>query len=549
MVNQLGLKNKLHIIKKFSMPKQKSKRLGTWSISMGLRLFLFSVVLVLTMLLGAIIIMLITGTFAAGISQSKNLIENELLHISQGIEEQYALLSMQAVEFSKTLSESIENKLGKQDKNISNLHNYPELLEELISSEYEHALFSLQRSKCSGVFIILNATINPKLENAQNSKAGLYIKNMEPNIISSSSPTITILRGFPSIGRENSLPLHAQWSMEFDISDAPYYTYPLETANNQNNGPPLSRLYYWSPSLTLPGTSEEVMLCSVPLIDSVGNAFGVCGFEISAMLFKLFQMPNNRTYNRIFCTLSPLSGDIIDTSKSMFAGGYSAKISSKGSNSLKIIKSKSSFYSYRCNNENAFLGLHMPIQIYPEDSAFSEEKWISAIMVPEKDIVDSVTQLNLLLFSLLILLVLFGVIISLVLSRKYLKPISQGFDIIKSKELSKAPRTKISEINDLIDFLSLHNETLHQKAARENLSLSTLDEFMENSKALSPAERAVFNLYVRGFTAKESAEILCLSINTIKTHNRRIYMKLNVASRKELLVYVSMLKEIGQEFK
>jgi hypothetical protein len=156
MVNQLGLKNKLHIIKKFSMPKQKSKRLGTWSISMGLRLFLFSVVLVLTMLLGAIIIMLITGTFAAGISQSKNLIENELLHISQGIEEQYALLSMQAVEFSKTLSESIENKLGKQDKNISNLHNYPELLEELISSEYEHALFSLQRSKCSGVFIIIN---------------------------------------------------------------------------------------------------------------------------------------------------------------------------------------------------------------------------------------------------------------------------------------------------------------------------------------------------------------------------------------------------------
>jgi len=49
--------------------------------------------------------------------------------------------------------------------------------------------------------------------------------------------------------------------------------------------------------------------------------------------------------------------------------------------------------------------------------------------------------------------------------------------------------------------------------------------------------------------AKEIAEILCLSINTIKTHNKRIYMKLNVASRRELLLYVEMLKEAGKEFK
>ncbi|HHT71892.1 MAG TPA: hypothetical protein GX016_10085, partial [Firmicutes bacterium] len=35
----------------------------------------------------------------------------------------------------------------------------------------------------------------------------------------------------------------------------------------------------------------------------------------------------------------------------------------------------------------------------------------------------------------------------------------------------------------------------------------------------------------------------CLSINTIKTHNRRIYMKLNVTSRKELMVYIQLMEE------
>ena len=50
-------------------------------------------------------------------------------------------------------------------------------------------------------------------------------------------------------------------------------------------------------------------------------------------------------------------------------------------------------------------------------------------------------------------------------------------------------------------------------------------------------------------TAKEIASILCLSINTIKTHNKRIYAKLNVNSREELLLYINMLKEAGKELK
>lgn len=61
------------------------------------------------------------------------------------------------------------------------------------------------------------------------------------------------------------------------------------------------------------------------------------------------------------------------------------------------------------------------------------------------------------------------------------------------------------------------------------------------------AERAVFDLYMEGHTAKEIADILCLSINTIKTHNRRIYMKLNVSSRKELMVYIQMMEEANSK--
>ncbi|WPK66120.1 hypothetical protein EUCA11A_02440 [Eubacterium callanderi] len=34
-----------------------------------------------------------------------------------------------------------------------------------------------------------------------------------------------------------------------------------------------------------------------------------------------------------------------------------------------------------------------------------------------------------------------------------------------------------------------------------------------------------------------------MSINTIKTHNKRIYNKLGVTSRKELMLYIQMMGE------
>lgn len=87
-----------------------------------------------------------------------------------------------------------------------------------------------------------------------------------------------------------------------------------------------------------------------------------------------------------------------------------------------------------------------------------------------------------------------------------------------------------------------------QETNGDQIPLTLLEEFVNNTNNLSPAERDVFDLYVQGHTAKEIASILSLSINTIKTHNKRIYMKLNVGSRKELLLYINMLKDIGQEF-
>jgi DNA-binding CsgD family transcriptional regulator/uncharacterized protein YneF (UPF0154 family) len=535
------IKNKIALLKQ---ELQKS----TTGAPTTFRLFLLLAVLVVTIILGVIAILIVTGTFTAGLSENERIVENELIYVSQNISQEYGQLSLQTVEFSKALSDIMEEKMNKLGISAADLQDHPEMLEEIVSVGYEQAFFSLQLAKSSGAFFVLDATVNPALDDAQSSRAGLYLKNMEPNIVNSLAPNIIVLRGFPSISRTNSLPLHAQWKMEFDINniDAPYYHRPIDAAN-LNPELPLSRLYYWSPAFKLPGTSEDIMLCSVPLIDSRGHVFGVCGLEISAMLFKLSNMPHRGTYQRMFCVFSPLTENKIDLQKSMFAGGYSAKMTSKGNTTLKISDQGRSFCSYKQSQDHSFLGLHKPINLYAKDSAFSDEEWVAALMIPEGDVVSSITQLNLMLIFLLTILVLLGIVAAYFLSRNFLKPIFEGLDIIKSENLSEAPRTQIPEINDLIDFLKVHNEELYEKAKQENLSLSSLDEFLENTEKLTPSERLVFDHYVKGYTPKETAEELFLSINTIKTHNKRIYTKLNINSRDELILYVKLLKEIGKE--
>lgn len=216
-------------------------------------------------------------------------------------------------------------------------------------------------------------------------------------------------------------------------------------------------------------------------------------------------------------------------------------------NQTLTIRNKSTFNSYRQEDGALFSGYHQTIQLYQKDSPFAQEQWAAALVIPDADLSASLSRGNLQMALLFAVLLIIGVVISYFLSKEYLMPFAKIIDIIKSNDFSDVSKTNIVEIDDLMEFLSKHqekNRTEQQiKKEKEKLPSVVYEEFTKNIKTLSPAERAVFNLYVEGYTAKEITQILCLSINTIKTHNKRIYAKLNVASREELLIYVHMLKE------
>ena len=62
-----------------------------------------------------------------------------------------------------------------------------------------------------------------------------------------------------------------------------------------------------------------------------------------------------------------------------------------------------------------------------------------------------------------------------------------------------------------------------------------IENYIEGLKNLTPTEKLVYELYITGSTTKDIMSSLNIKENTVKFHNKNIYGKLGVSSRKQLL--------------
>lgn len=525
------------------MWKTRLKEYGQKGLPMGLRLFLLLTLFLSSIILGVLLILFAAGIFKSGLLIHKPVLEGELNHITDSVSKSFGKLSVQAVELAEELSLSMEQNINKYGGSISNLQEYPELLEYLLNEELDMLMGALEKSRASGAFIILDATVNPNLPGAENSRSCIYLKNMEPNIINEMSANVRYYTGPMTIARNNEIHVLPQWQMEMDATSFPYFEKVITTSRKQKL--PLSRLYKWSEGISLPGCSERVMLCIVPMIASDGSVFGVCGFDVSDMLFKLSYTPKSENYDHLMCLLTPMHQDRLQLTGAFFAGNFAEKPDTSILMAIDKPSFSNEFYDYIQPDRNRYAGLHHIISLYPSDSAYADEQWAVVLMMPHQALNDLISANKRLLALGLLLLMLFNIGLALLITRTYVRPVADALEYLKKP--AQAVKTKIPEIDDLIEFLATQDKYstiyLEKKELPTQKHLSMCREFVKNIQTLSPAERVVFDLYVQGYKAKEIAEILCLSINTIKTHNRRIYMKLNVTSRKELMLYIQMIKE------
>lgn len=86
-------------------------------------------------------------------------------------------------------------------------------------------------------------------------------------------------------------------------------------------------------------------------------------------------------------------------------------------------------------------------------------------------------------------------------------------------------------------------QTVQHTQSGQPIDPEQLEGFRAGRAQLTPAEQNIYNLYVEGCSTKEVLEKLNIKENTLKFHNKNIYSKLGVSSRKQLLQLDKQLTE------
>jgi len=511
-------------------------RAGGAGSSMRIRFFVFLFAAVILMIPFIAAILLSTGQFSQSRNEIEKYIEKEFSAIYQNFTGKYGNMSIQLVSLSRSVSAGMEQFLSQRNITAKNLQDYPEILEELIGNELNRLMLSLERTDCSGVFIILDATVNPALTDAENSRAGLYIRHSEPRV---QGPTATIFdyyRGFPHIAYQNHLGLTKAWEMEFDIEGRGFFLLPMEAGRNTSL--PLNRLNYWSMESIIPGLYETMIVSSIPLIDSSGAVFGVCGIEISAWNFGHKHAPDDSDYKGVVSIIGEMSGERIKLENALFAGKQTATRAFRSQNIITV-SPRTSLSEYTLENGNIYLGLHEEIRLYAADSPFTGQRYAMMLLMPKELLSEAQNRERAQLILICAGILLIGAVISGIISIKYLTPIMSAFEAIRSGNLDGL-RTNIAEIDDVI------GEIRNIRTKGSPLPEDIFNEFIKRTGTLLPVEKKIFYYYIDGTADKEIMPALFITKEALRKHSERIYEKLNVSGKNALMLYIELIKMSGQ---
>ena len=88
------------------------------------------------------------------------------------------------------------------------------------------------------------------------------------------------------------------------------------------------------------------------------------------------------------------------------------------------------------------------------------------------------------------------------------------------------------------EFLQNDGEKTKGKPTDSSAEFTEHCRFLsENLHTLTPAEKTIYSLYLEGKGTRDIMKELSITENTLKYHNKNIYSKLGVSSRKQLLEY------------
>lgn len=240
-----------------------------------------------------LLVVLLVLTFGAALFLFASL-HNTKKDISRSLQIQFSVfqndmeryfdqLAVMGVNLSEDMSAEVDKELALRQMSFAQLNDSPEVLNALEEKMLEPLCRRLRQTGCSGAFVLLDATVNTRMEGAEYSRAGLYVQKGGAD-----TPTVPLLlyRGSADVGKAHSVMPHRKWRMEFQTDQFPDYDRWMTPSST-----PLYQAYMLTERFSLPGTSEEVQLFCCPCGAATAPCTG-CAALRSARAFSSRTLPS-----------------------------------------------------------------------------------------------------------------------------------------------------------------------------------------------------------------------------------------------------------------
>ena len=545
------------------MPEFLLSKLKRAKPSMRRRLLLYMGALAALLLFSLFAVLLLLGQLKSPREEMKKSLTFQMEAFRSDVTSLWRNVSVMGVHLSEDMTALIEERV----KDFDALSGSADALEQLEASMLGPLCQYVQQADCSGGFVLLSVSLNP--DAAADSFSGLYVQRSNAEHTTSD---LLLYRGMADIGRQHRVMPHRKWAQEFCPADFPGLADQLEAASA-----PIERACRTTELLTLPGTTEQAILLSVPMVGADGRVYGLCGFSVNQTYFSAHHAQPSAV-SSLACVLSD-AAEGLDVQKGLLtypAGGFCFV-----PDELLAEKSLRGGLSAFVGTELSFVGISEPFTVAAGDEAPHD----LTVLIPKSDYDRALLKSRLEAAGVLMLLLFFAVSCCLFYTRRYLRPILR--DIERLKDESGGTQMTFDELQPVSARLRSHEQTItvletekldlqgqveHMQSqvvdtqeqlddslaeirrlaylGKKELDPADYQKFLEGYAKLSSKELEICAALAKGLSARQCAEQTGSALSTIDTYRKRVYGKTNIHRVRQLrLCYALMQLEQAEQDK
>ena len=545
------------------MPEFLLSKLKRAKPSMRRRLLLYMGALAALLLFSLFAVLLLLGQLKSPREEMKKSLTFQMEAFRSDVTSLWRNVSVMGVHLLEDMTALIEERV----KDFDALSGSADALEQLEASMLGPLCQYVQQADCSGGFVLLSVSLNP--DAAADSFSGLYVQRSNAEHTTSD---LLLYRGMADIGRQHRVMPHRKWAQEFCPADFPGLADQLEAASA-----PIERACRTTELLTLPGTTEQAILLSVPMVGADGRVYGLCGFSVNQTYFSAHHAQPSAV-SSLACVLSD-AAEGLDIQKGLLtypAGGFCFV-----PDELLAEKSLRGGLSAFVGTELSFVGISEPFTVAAGDEAPHD----LTVLIPKSDYDRALLKSRLEAAGVLMLLLFFAVSCCLFYPRRYLRPILR--DIERLKDESGGTQMTFDELQPVSARLRSHEQTItvletekldlqgqveHMQSqvvdtqgqlddslaeirrlaylGKRELDPADYQKFLEGYAKLSSKELEICAALAKGLSARQCAEQTGNALSTIDTYRKRVYGKTNIHRVRQLrLCYALMQLEQAEQDK